>query len=329
MSPKRVSIVIPTFNRRERLARVLASLERQTAAPDVFEVVVVDDGSSDGTSEWLPSHRTAFSLVPLRVPNGGPAKARNAGVAAAQGDVVLFIDDDVEASPELVDEHLRSHDADADVVVIGPLASLSHYPQPWVAWEQAKIEAQYAAMARGDWAPTFRQFWTGNASLERRHLLAAGGFDTTYLRGEDVELGARLDERGIGFRFNPRAKVVHHAERSLASWERAHASYGRLEVAIFGRAGDRALIETLSGNWNRLNPATRWVVQSCLGRKQRGDAVKALLRAHIKLAERAPLTLGAGKACSVLANLWYWEHSVEALGPERAAQVLGGRRVQP
>jgi glycosyltransferase involved in cell wall biosynthesis len=324
MPVKRLSVVIPTYNRRDRLARVLAALERQTTPAADFEVVIVDDGSTDGTTEWLGQRATPFELCALRQANAGPARARNAGVERASGEIVLFIDDDVEPVPELIAEHLRLHAAEPNIVVIGPLASLPHYEQPWVAWEQAKVEAQYRAMERGDWAPTFRQFWTGNASLARAHILGAGGFDPSYLRAEDVELGVRLKDRGLSFRFNPAARGLHFAERSLASWERVHESYGKAEVEIFGKLGPDELLEMLAGNWRRLNPATRWLVRSCLGKPARHSAARMLLRSHLQLALRLKLPMMSEQVCSVFANLLYWEASTQALGPTRSAAVLGG-----
>ena len=326
MQGKRLSVVIPTFNRRDRLGRVLAALERQTTPASEFEVVVVDDGSTDGTSEWLAQRSTPFELRTLSQNNAGPARARNAGVEVAKGEIVLFIDDDVEPVPELIAEHLHMHAAEPNVVAIGPLASLPHYDQPWVAWEQAKVEAQYRAMERGDWEPTFRQFWTGNASLSRAHILGAGGFDPNYLRAEDVELGVRLKDRGLSFRFNPRARGLHFAERSLASWERVHESYGKAEVEIFGKLGSDELLEMLAGNWQRLNPATRWLVRNCLGRPIRRSAASLLLRSHLQLALRLKLPLMSEQVCSVFANLLYWEASTQALGPSRAKAVLGTRK---
>lgn len=79
--------------------------------------------------------------------------------------------------PDLVAEHLKAHEGAPDVAVIGPMESLPHYEHPWVAWEQAQFEKHYTAMARGDWESTYRQFWTGNASLPKRHVVEAGGFD--------------------------------------------------------------------------------------------------------------------------------------------------------
>ena len=108
-----------------------------------------------------------------------------------------------------------------------------------MAWEQAKLEAQYAAMSRGDWEPTFRQFWTGNASVAKAPVLAAGGFDPSLRRAEDVELARRLHERGMRFRFNPAARGLHHAERPLSAWMAMHKSYGRSRSNFGGLASRR------------------------------------------------------------------------------------------
>jgi glycosyltransferase involved in cell wall biosynthesis len=317
-----VSIVMPTYNRQARLARVLDALDRQAVDPGVFEVIIVDDGSNDGTASYLKAQRRAYTLRALHQTNSGPARARNAAVAVSRAELLLFLDDDVEPSPQLVPEHLASHRAERDVVVMGPMASLKEYRQAWVAWEQAKLEEQYAAMIRGDWEPTFRQFWTGNASVGRAHVLEAGGFNPDFLRAEDVELGYRLHSRGLKFRFNPKALGLHHAERSLSSWELMHRRYGELEVKIFGMWGDEALINILAKNWNGLHPATRFMVRRSLGKPRRHQAFALALRGWLKAESKLDRSVLSDKVCGALANLIYWQASVDALGPERVKLVF-------
>jgi GT2 family glycosyltransferase len=318
-----VSIVIPTFNRPARLRLVLDALARQSENPSNFEVVVVDDGSKVPTADALSGVSFPFTLRIVRQDNAGPARARNRGIEETRGELVLFLDDDVEPLPALVEEHLKSHAAEpTDAVIIGPLSSLPHYPQPWVAWEQSKIELQYQAMISGKMIPTFRQFWTGNASLARAHLVALGGFDTTFLRGEDVELGARLHARGLVFRFNPRAAGLHHAERSLDSWCNAHSSYGRLELQIFGHLGEAEMLEVLAGNMSRLHVGTRKVLRAGFRRPAVHEVTIKAIRSFL-LSRAATLAPGAAdKLCSVLANVLYWRESADALGPARLAQLL-------
>jgi glycosyltransferase involved in cell wall biosynthesis len=319
----RISVVVPTYNRRPRLARVLGGLDRQTVSPSRFEVVIVDDGSTDDTHAWLEKNsQRSYAVHVASQKNGGPSRARNRGVNDARGELILFLDDDVEPTDVLLAEHLKVHDTERDVVVMGPLASVEHYAQPWVQWEQEKLEAQYAAMLRGDYAPTFRQFWTGNASVARAHLLAAGGFNPEFSRAEDIELGRRLHERGLNFRFNPAARGLHHAERSLEAWVAMHRFYGKLEVEIFGGLGEQELVDTLAGNWSRIHALSRWLVRGCLNRPRRAEAATRVLNGWLKVAAGVGVPIATSQVCGALANLTYWAASAEALGPARAARVF-------
>ena len=143
-----ISVVIPTHNRIERLKRVLAALECQDYALSDFEVIVVSDGSSDSTDEYLRTLTTPLQLHTVVQPNQGVAVARNNGVRHATGDLVLFIDDDVVPSPQLIVEHIRLHTAHADdVIVLGPMLTPADFPMSrWVRWEQAMLTKQYDAM---------------------------------------------------------------------------------------------------------------------------------------------------------------------------------------
>lgn len=97
--PPRLSIIIPTHNRRDLLRRCLEYLGHQELDPAEFEVIVADDGSSDGTAEMVEGLKTAYGLSVLRLEKCGKPAARNAGIKRARGEVCLFLDDDVIASP--------------------------------------------------------------------------------------------------------------------------------------------------------------------------------------------------------------------------------------
>jgi glycosyltransferase involved in cell wall biosynthesis len=316
-----ITVVIPTYQRRDRLGRVLDALARQTHTD--FEVVVIDDGSTDGTAQYLQKVRFPFQVHAISQQNAGPAAARNAGVAAARGELVLFLDDDVLPSPGLVGEHLRAQAAERRCAVMGPLGSLPRYAQPWVAWEQAMLEDQYAAMSRGEWEPTFRQFWTGNASVAREEILAAGGFDPAFRRAEDVELAARLARRGVRFRFQAAARAEHAAERTLDSWCAMHLAYGRLERRIFAHMGEGHALSTLTENWARLHPATRALVRACLRSAAVRSAAIAGLRGILQASRVAPASRVARRACSALANILYWSGAREAMGAAEFREMVG------
>ena len=142
------SVVVPTYNRLGRLRHVIAAFERQAYPSDAYEVIVISDGSTDGTDAYLETLRSTMQLRWLTQANQGPAAARNAGVRTAVGEFIVFVDDDVVPEPQLLEEHARSHhEAGRDVVVLGPLLTPEGFEMaPWVRWEQEMLMKQYSAM---------------------------------------------------------------------------------------------------------------------------------------------------------------------------------------
>src|SRR5688572_32983298 len=109
MAPPTISVVIPTFNRVRSLERTLSALARQADPGAPFEVIVVSDGSTDGTDEYLSSGRPPVPVVAASQANAGPATARNHGIAKASGPLILFVDDDTEPDRHLLAAHLARH----------------------------------------------------------------------------------------------------------------------------------------------------------------------------------------------------------------------------
>src|SRR5262245_53142880 len=133
MSQPYISVVVPTYNRAASLRRLLNALEGQTYPVERFEVVVVDDGSTDGTREAVRRMHMSFTLRLVEQAHGGPSAARNRGVQAAIGELIVFVDDDVVPAPDLLDEHARSHALGSDLVVIGPMSPPKNWQRPaWV-----------------------------------------------------------------------------------------------------------------------------------------------------------------------------------------------------
>lgn len=237
-----ITVVTPTYNRRAQLARCLDALANQSVAG--FEVIVVDDASPEPVAQWLDGDAYPFELTVLRMTsNGGPARARNRAAAAARGEVLAFVDDDVVADRGLLAAHLASLERlGPHGVSIGPLAAPPDWkPTPWNRWEAETIAVEYRRMVRGDYAPTWRQFFTGNAMLRRDDFLDVGGFDESFKRAEDIEFAYRLSRRGATFGFEPGAIGWHYAERPLASWRRIPSQYAEFDLAI-----------------DRIHPELRW-----------------------------------------------------------------------
>lgn len=274
----RLSIVLPTYNRLGQLQQVLAGLHKQTISADSFEVVVVSDGSSDGTNEYLSAITTPFKLTPVLQENAGVATARNNGIQTAQGEIILFIDDDVVPTPQLIEQHLNCHSAD-NIVVLGPMLTPPDYAmKPWVAWEQAMLMKQYQDMLDGKWEPTARQFYTGNTSLGRKHLIASGGFDPAFRRAEDVELAYRLEDMGLKFVFNYEAVGYHFADRSFRSWAAIPYAYGRNDVIFTQRKGQSWLLPTIWTEFHGRHPIIRNLAKACLDREKLSQFTIYLLR---------------------------------------------------
>jgi glycosyltransferase involved in cell wall biosynthesis len=207
-----ISVVIPSFERRTVLAEVLAALEAQRDAPP-FEVVVVDDGSRDGTAEWLRSLAPALPFRLLEQSNRGPAAARNRGVAAATAERVAFLGDDTVPDPDWLAAHAAAHRArpGETVAVVGRI--------DWHARMRATrflrhinergLQFGFALIEDPERVP-FNFFYTSNVSLAREALLAEP-FDERfpYPAWEDIEASYRLSRRGLRLVYEPRARVAH------------------------------------------------------------------------------------------------------------------------
>jgi len=221
MAPE-FSLIIPTYNRREALVHCLRHLEALRFPRRGFEVLLVDDGSTDGTEEVAHAPWN-LALRVLRQANGGASAARNAGILAATGQFCMFVDDDVLVHPDLLSEHQEAHRAWPNLLVRGPVINIPALPCPTTP------------------PPLWRHYsrnylCTSNASLNREFLLEAGLFDTTFPRWEDAELGVRLKSLGVQRRFQPRALVYHlKPPETLESLLRTAAADGRSAASLYRR----------------------------------------------------------------------------------------------
>lgn len=312
----RVSVIIPTYNRLERLKRVLTGLQQQTYPLAQCEIIVVSDGSTDGTNAYLENPPTALPIIPVIQANQGVAATRNHGLHYATGEFVLFLDDDVVPTPALIAEHIHTHTTSrTDKVVLGPMLTPPDCTLlPWVQWEQAMLMKQYEDMLAGRWQPTARQFYTGNTSLARRLLLAAGGFDPTFRRAEDVELAYRLVRYGVQFVFNPRAIGYHYAERSFHSWLEIPSTYGRNDV-IFARDKQQDwLLPTIWREFYTRHRLIRLLVYLGLDRYALSRGLQVALKRLADLSQRLGISRLTQMAYSGLFNLRYYQGVADELG---------------
>lgn len=195
-----ITIGICSRNRASTLEHVLLSLRDQTLAAEHFEVVLVDDGSTDDTSAMVQRIRPQlnYDLCYLWQPHSALAAARNTGIRAARGKIMLYIDDDVLAHPRLLAEHLKIHTQFDRCVCNGWVNHIAQAVRP----EQPKFTA-------ADISTSF--FWTSNVSVKLAHLKEAGCFDEDFKEygWEDQELGLRLMAIGLKKHNNYQAIGFH------------------------------------------------------------------------------------------------------------------------
>jgi len=209
-----ISVVIPTYNRLPILQQCLRALEQQQLGEPIsgYEVVLVDDGSTDASVEWVEQQASALPHVRLiRQEHGGPAEGRNRGVLAARGDVIVFIDSDLVVTPGFLLRHARAlqrdwqRHGDRLCFTYGAVVNTANFEAP--TSEPHKLRDL-------SWA----YFATGNVAIDRHLLEQAGLFDTAFrLYGwEDLELGERLRRLGTRLVRCPEAAGYHwHPALSL------------------------------------------------------------------------------------------------------------------
>ena len=309
-----VSVVIPTHDRQASLRRVLDALDIQTVGPDRFEVIVVCDGCTDGTAEMCRGLNLRVPIRVLEQGRQGPAGARNRGLKEAAGELILFLDDDVVPSPELIVRHLEAHADHRRLVVIGPLLAPPDFTlDPWTRWEAHMLAEQYRSMTAGRWEPSPRQFYTGNASVRREHLLAVGGFDPEFQRAEDVELAYRLQLMRLTFHFSPPAEGWHYAQRSLRSWLSVARAYGEADVVMY-RRGRLMTLQSMSTEFKWRRRALRRLAAACIGRPILFVPCMAVALVMARVVGWLGMDRLAESAYSAVFNLTYWNAISEQLG---------------
>jgi peptidoglycan/xylan/chitin deacetylase (PgdA/CDA1 family)/GT2 family glycosyltransferase len=228
-----ISIVLPTYNRSDRLGRCLASLGRQSLAPRRFEVVVAVDGPQDATRRLLETIELPCAVRPLWLEHGGSSRARNAGIQAARGEYVLNLDDDMVASPRLVEEHLRAQRGARGAIGIGRIELRPSAQADWYArYTEDGWRAHYRRLGEGTKPPTWDACYGGNLSAPRADLLAVGGFDEEQGPGADVELGYRLVQRGLRLVYLAEARAEHDDLKNCRRQTRETEVRGRGNVRI-------------------------------------------------------------------------------------------------
>lgn len=240
-----LSVLVPTHARAATLVQLLDSLRRQTLAPERFEVVIVDDGSPAPVR--LDANAFKFHVVLLRQAQAGPGAARNLGLEHCRAPLVLILNDDAVAAPDLLERHLAAHaELPPKTAVLGTFhfterARSSAFVR---LLDESDLLFQFSGLVPGrrlDW--TF--FWTCNLSLPVAALREVGGFDAEQFPEalvEDVELGYRLQRRGWSVAFRPECRAEHDHVLTPASYFARGVRLGKYLTRMWRKHADPRIL---------------------------------------------------------------------------------------
>jgi GT2 family glycosyltransferase len=202
-----ISVILPTSNRAALLEYALASLADQSTPIDQYEVVVVDDGSTDGTPGVCKRYAALMSLKYVRIANSGISAAKDQGILAAASPILLFFDDDDVADGHLLQQHLETHEEhpQENIAVLGYTTwapTLRLTPVMEYVTDIGQFLFAYRDLEDGQLLD-FTYFWGGRSSCKRSLLMRNGKFDRRFSSIlEDIELGYRLSRKGLRVKFN-------------------------------------------------------------------------------------------------------------------------------
>jgi GT2 family glycosyltransferase len=313
------SIIIPTRNRRDAAARALRALSLECDSRPAFEVILVADGCSDDTAA-LADGGWPFPLRVLEQSHGGPAAARNRGAAAAGGDLLIFLDDDIEVMPGFVAAHVAAHAGPEsatprpatprhkpDRVVIGYLPpELQGRRDLFAVMLRAWWEAMFERMRDPGHRFTYSDLLSGNFSLSRQLFEQSGGFDETLHCHEDYELGYRLIAAGARFQFAPAAAGWHHEHTDLARALRRKQDEGRADVVLARRYPELTAVLPLARPHTHLTRRGRLLRYLAVAYPGPGDLVETLCRKLLGVLETARLRTRWRRLLDDLLSYWYW-----------------------
>ncbi|MGB3295628.1 MAG: glycosyltransferase [Phormidesmis sp.] len=219
------SVVVPTYNRPQQLARCLEALTQLDYPNDRYQIVIIDDGSRTPLAATVEPFRSEAEVVLVSQANAGPAAARNAGAHRAEGEFIAFTDDDCMPAPDWLKKMADRLQSDPDAMVGG--RTVNDLPENlYSTASQALIDYLYSYYSTATQGVFFA---SNNIAMARSHFLEIGGFDVSFplAAAEDRELCDRWQQSGYAMQYAPEITIRHAHFLSLKSFWRQHFGYGR------------------------------------------------------------------------------------------------------
>jgi len=209
----RTSVIIPNYNRTDALLKTLSGLAAQTVPADQFEVILVDDGSTDDIPSAIRSLSLPFASRLLRQENQGPGAARNRGAELATGDLLIFLDADMIPASELIQHYRAAFAAHPDAILIGRQL-------PWTPAYESRFERIFNYVNEGGLGSEafelqFYHLASGNFAVPKSKLVELGGFDEHLRMTEDTDLGYRAFCSGTNLVYVPEAIGYHNHSKTF------------------------------------------------------------------------------------------------------------------
>lgn len=266
----RVSVVIPTYNRREIVLRAVGTVFAQEFPAADFEVVVVVDGSRDGSAEALRALSAPCAFRVLEQENRGLAGARNTGWREAKGELIVFLDDDMLCDKTWLTEHVAMHVENERRVAVGAIL-LSDDTRSKLA--AATYQQEFARFLTQPTESRFPDAWYlfGNTSLRKKWLEQSGGFDERYRMREDAELSLRLRAMGAEFQLAPKALARQIYTKTTADLLRDAEKFGEADALFLNEhpeaksfAADLAREPGMKRGLRGMAASMQWLVDAAL-----------------------------------------------------------------
>ncbi|MBN2145986.1 MAG: glycosyltransferase [Anaerolineales bacterium] len=207
------SIIIPSFNCSAALKQTLRALEEQASLLENFEVIIIDDGSTDDTIAWLKQASFPFLLQFLQQANRGPGAARNRGAEVAQGDLLIFLDADMIPALDFLQAYREGYESHPNAVLVGRiLAWPEAYP---TLFDRVVSMEDYRDLGSDLFSLSFYHLVSCNFAIYKTEFDALGGFDESLRMTEDTDLGYRAWQQGVEMIYCPGAVGYHNHSRTF------------------------------------------------------------------------------------------------------------------
>jgi GT2 family glycosyltransferase len=282
-----------------------------------FEVIVVVDGSTDGTASLLAARDWGIDLQVIEQPQNGVATARNHGARLARAPLLVFLDDDVAPATGFIEACLRAQSEHPGCVAVGRLAPSdlpNASPPGWWRWLEWQFEKQYADLLAGDRMLDGIGLYAGNFSIPADLFWHVGGFDETSVACEDAELGLRLEQAGARFVFNPHAIGHHSGYQTFTAWRHAAYRGGVWDANQMLRMRKVYTLDDIARDYKQRHPLLRAAAQLLVGRPRAFGVTIAAIRCGATLAGSARLRSVERYAYAAIYDLTHWQGLSDGLG---------------